>query len=394
MRTLNVALIGYNFMGKAHSYALDNVPFFFNRQVNPVKKVIVGRTEHLVRQAALDYGWEEYATDWKEVIHREDIHVVDIAVPTRFHMEIAIEAAKAGKHIFCEKPIALHAAEAEEMLDTAEKAGVIHMLGHNYRRVPAVALARKLIQDGRIGEIYHFRGLYLQDWLLDPQFPASWKLDRAVAGTGPHGDLHSHLIDLSRYLVGEIDQVVGMEKTFTPKRPKAAVSEMLSSNLSACRDDTAMAEVTVEDAAAFLAKFKNGALGSFEATRMAGGRKNHESFEINGSKGSIAFDLERMNELEFWSMEDDLEIQGFRKIIVTEENHPYMKAWWPPGHMIGYENTFVNQFADLFEAITTGTPASPNFYDGLMNSRVLDAVSKSIQTQSWEYVINSKSYLS
>ena len=386
MRELNVALIGYNFMGKAHSYALDNTDFFFKNGVKPVKKVIVGRTEHLVKQAADNFGWQEYATDWREVVNRGDIDVVDIATPTISHMEIAIAAAQAGKHVFCEKPLAMNAEEAKRMLDAARQAKVVHMLGHNYRRVPAIALAKKLIEDGRLGEIYHFRGVYLQDWLLDPNFPTSWKLDRKIAGSGPHGDLNAHIIDLARYLVGEIDQVVGMDKTFIAKRPKVQVNEQLSGNLTAQGDQSQLEEVTVEDAAAFLAKFAGGALGTFEATRMAGGRKNHERIEINGSKGTLAFNFEAMNELEFWSKEDPVEIQGFRKILVTEDVHPYIGAWWPPGHIIGYENTFVNQFADFFNAINKGTGLTPDFHDGWMNNKVLDAVTRSIASSKWESV--------
>jgi predicted dehydrogenase len=386
MKQLNVALIGYNFMGKAHSYALDNVSFFFKDVVKPVKKVIVGRTEHLVKQAAENFGWEEYATDWKEVIKRDDIDVIDIATPTFSHVEIAIEAAKAGKHIFCEKPLAMNAQEAKQMLDAAQEAGVIHMLGHNYRRVPAIGLAKRLIEDGKLGEIYHFRGVYLQDWLLNPDFPTSWKLDKKIAGSGPHGDLNSHMIDLARYLVGEIDTVVGMEKTFISKRPKYQVNETLTGNLTAIGDASHLEDVTVEDTAAFMAKFKNGAHGMFEASRMAGGRKNHERFEINGSKGSLVFNFECMNELEFWSNEDDIEIQGFRKILVTEGVHPYINAWWPPGHIIGYENTFVNQFADFLIAIQNQKAVYPDFHDGWMNNKVLDAVTKSIKSKTWENV--------
>lgn len=371
MRELNVALIGYNFMGKAHSYAIGNTAFFFPQPVRPVKKVLVGRTEPSVRQAAEAFGWQEYATDWKETIAREDVDIVSIATPTSSHREIAVAAAQAGKHIFCEKPLGMNAAEAKQMWEAAERAGVVHMLGHNYRRVPAIALAKKLIHDGRLGEIYHFRGTYLQDWLSDPSSPMSWRLDKQTAGSGPHGDLNAHLIDLARYLVGEIDQVVGMQKTFIPKRPSIS-------------DHGRLEEVTVDDTAAFLAKFKNGALGTFEATRLASGRKNHERIEINGSKGSLSFNFERMNELEYWSREDDLEVQGFRTILATEDVHPYMRSWWPPGHLIGYQNTFVNQFADFVHAIVTREPVQPNFYDGWMCNQVLDAVSRSTESLTWE----------
>ncbi|TBL79040.1 Gfo/Idh/MocA family protein [Paenibacillus thalictri] len=381
MRELNVALIGYNFMGKAHSYAIGNAAFFFQHQVKPVKKVIVGRTESLLRKAAEEFGWQEYATDWKEVIGRDDIDLVCIATPTSSHKEIAIAAAKAGKHILCEKPLGMNAAEAKEMWEAANASGVIHMIGHNYRRVPAIALAKKLIDDGKIGDIYHFRGVYLQDWLSDEHAPMSWRLDKRIAGSGPHGDLNAHLIDLARYLVGDISQVIGMEKTFVTKRPKLADENQHRSASPIQLDD-----VTVDDTTSFLAKFNHGALGTFEASRMASGRKNHERIEINGSKGTLAFNFERMNELEYWSKDDDLEVQGFRTILATEEVHPYIHAWWPPGHALGYQNTFVNQFADFIQAIITKDQIQPNFYDGWMCNKVLDAVSKSIDTLTWEYI--------
>jgi len=388
MKNLNIALIGYRFMGKAHSFGIDAAPFFFKNNVKPVKKVICGRTENLVKQAAENFGWEEYSTDWKTVVNRDDIDIIDIATPTVNHKEIAVAAAKAGKHIFCEKPIALNASEAKEMYEIAEKYKVKHMLGHNYRRVPAIAFAKKMIQDGRLGKLYHFRGVYLQDWIMNPKSPLTWQLDKNSAGAGPHFDLHSHITDLARFLVGEIDQVVGMKETFIKQRPKDIAKKDLTTMLivgaDSINDD--YGEVTVDDAAAFLAKFHNGALGTFEATRFAGGRKNYERIEINGSKGSIVFNFERMNELEFWTNEDELEIQGFRNILVTEECHPYVSAWWPAGHIIGYENTFVNQFADFFSNIVEDTVPEPNFYDGWKNSQVLDAVSKSFESKTWQKV--------
>jgi len=388
MKRLNIALIGYKFMGKAHSFGIDAAPFFFKSGIKPVKKLICGRTEHLVKQAAADFGWEEYCTDWREAIRRDDIDIVDIATPTANHKEIAVEAAKAGKHIFCEKPMAMDASEAKGMLEAAEKYKVKHMLGHNYRRVPAIALAKKMIEDGRLGRIYHFRGVYLQDWIMDPEFPLTWQLDKKFAGAGPHFDLHSHITDLARFLVGEIDQVVGMKETFIKRRPKQVIGEKLTTMLTAEGDTSSRdyAEVTVDDAAAYLAKFKNGALGTFEASRFAGGRKNYERIEINGSKGTLAFNFERMNELEFWSKEDELEVQGFRTIMVTEGCHPYIGAWWPAGHIIGYENTFVNQFADFFKNIAEDTMPTPNFYDGWKNIQVLDAVNKSVESLTWEKV--------
>ena len=387
MRELNIGMIGYRFMGKAHSFGLEAAPFFFRNGVRPVKKVICGRAEHLVKQAAEEFGWEEYTTDWKKVVSREDLDVIDIVTPTNLHKDIAIAALKAGKHVFCEKPLALNASQAKDMLDAAEKAGVVHMLGHNYRRVPAIALAKKMIEEGRLGRIYHFRGVYLQDWIMDPSFPVTWQLDKKTAGAGPHADLNSHIVDLARYLVGELDTVVGMEETFIKRRPKASVGETLNTMLTADgKIETEYADVTVDDTTAFLARFKNGAVGTFEASRFAGGRKNHERIEINGSRGTIVFNFERMNELEYWSGEDDLEVQGFRTILATEGCHPYISAWWPAGHIIGYENTFVNQFADFFKCIRDNSKAEPNFYDGWKNTQVLDAVAKSVRTLTWEKV--------
>jgi len=383
VRELNVALIGYNFMGKAHSYAISNAAFFFQYGVKTVKKVIVGRTASLVKIAADEFGWQEYATDWKDVIARDDIDIVCVATPTSSHKDIALAALKAGKHVLCEKPLGMNAEESKLMWDAASEAGVVHMLGHNYRRVSALALAKQLIDEGRLGDIYHFRGVYLQDWLADPHAPMSWRLNKEIAGSGPNGDLNAHLIDLARYLVGDIASVIGMDKTFVEQRP---AQKRESRKLGEAGHAAQLEDVTVEDAAAFLAKFKNGALGTFEASRMASGRKNYECIEINGSKGSLSFNFERMNELQFWTKEDGPDIQGFRTILATEEVHPYMQAWWPAGHPLGYQNTLVNQFADFIYAIHNHNQVEPNFYDGWMCNRVLDAVSHSIQTLTWEPV--------
>lgn len=385
---LNIALIGYKFMGKAHSFGIDAAPFFFKDGVEPVKKVICGRTEHLVKQAAEDFGWEEYCTDWKKVVEREDIDVVDIVTPTLNHMEIAVAAAKAGKHVFCEKPLAMNATQAKEMLDAAKEKGVIHMLGHNYRRCPAAALAKKMIEEGKLGKIYHVRAVYLQDWIMDPTFPATWKLNKDIAGSGPHGDLNAHIVDLARFMTGdEIDEVVGMKETFIKKRPKPTIGKQLNTMLTADgTNETEMVDVTVEDACAFLAKFKGGALGTFEGTRFAGGRKNFNKIEINGEKGTIVFEFEDMNKLQYWNAEDEQEVQGFKTIMVTEDCHPYVANWWPPGHIIGYENTFVNEFADFFKAIKENKQVQPNFYDGWKGNQVLDAVMKSTETGTWQKV--------
>jgi predicted dehydrogenase len=383
MKKLNVALIGYKFMGKAHSYALMACPFFFKTGIEPVRKVIVGRHAAPLKQAAEDFGWEECATDWREVVRRPDIDVVDIASPPNTHAEIVIEAARTGKHIFCEKPFTVTVAEAKQALDAVQRAGVKHMLGFNYRRVPAIAHAKQLIASGRLGRIYHFRAVYLQDWIMDPQFPRIWKLNRAIAGSGSHHELCSHIIDLALHLVGPITRVVGMEQTFIKQRPAPAESDKLSTMLTADGASTKMETVDVDDTTLFLARFANDAVGTFEATRFASGRRNHNRIEINGSKGSLVFNLEDMNRLEYYNADDPKDAQGFRSIQVNEGCHPYISHWWPPGHAIGYQNTFVNQFADFFEAIAKDTKPEPGFEEGLENQKVLEAVTNSIAKQSW-----------
>jgi predicted dehydrogenase len=385
---LNIALIGYQFMGKAHSFGIDLAPFFFKDGIVPVKKVICGRTEHLVKQASEDFGWQEYCTDWQDAISRDDIDVVSIVTPTLKHKEISIAAMKAGKHVFCEKPLSMNATESKEMMEVARETNVVNMLGHNYRRCPAAALARDMIQQGMLGRLYHVRAVYLQDWIMDPNFPAIWKLNKDIAGSGPHGDLNSHIVDLARFMTGdELDEVIGIKETFIKKRPKPGTSAKLSTMLTAEGTGSAdMADVTVEDACAFLARFKCGALGTFEATRFAGGRKNFNQIEINGDKGSIIFAFEDMNRLKFWSTEDDRKYQGFRDIMATEDVHPYMAHLWPPGHVIGFENTFVNEYADFFRAIKNKEQVKPDFYDGWKGNQVLDAVMKSTETGTWQKV--------
>lgn len=376
---VRVGLVGYKFMGKAHSNAYRQVPFFFpDAPAKPVMKAIVGRTESAVKEAMRLYGWESYETSWEKLLEREDIDLVDISTPGNTHAEIAIAAAKAKKHIFCEKPLANTIEEARAMLKAVEEAGVIHMINFNYRKCPAIALAKQIIEEGRIGQIYHFRGCYLQDWIVDPSFPLVWRLDKKIAGSGALGDLGAHLIDLARYLVGEITEVVGMWETFVKQRPIPKETGALAAVAG-----EEMGEVTVDDATLFLARFENGALGSFEATRFAPGHNNYNFIEINGSKGSLRWCFERMNELEFFSREDPPHIQGFRNIMVTEPIHPYVSAWWPAGHIIGYEHTFVHQVYDLMKAIAEGKLPSPNFYDGVKCQEVLAAVEKSINEHRW-----------
>nr|AQQ75271.1 hypothetical protein [uncultured bacterium] len=370
-KKINVAMIGYQFMGRAHSNAWRQVSRFFDVPVEPVMKVVCGRNEDAVRKAAGELGWEEYETDWRRVMERGDIDLIDICSPGDAHQPQAVAAAEAKKVVFCEKPLANTLEEAEEMLGAVKKNGVIHMICHNYRRAPAVTLAKQMIEAGEIGEIFHYRGTYLQDWIVDPTFPRVWRLQKSVAGSGALGDIASHSIDLARYLVGEITEVSGLLKTFVEERPLP--------------DDPArMGKVDVDDAALSLVKFHGGAIGSIEGTRFATGRKNYNRFEINGSKGSVAFDLERMNELEVYR--EDGPNSGFRTILVTDAAHPYAGAWWPPGHIIGYEHTFTHTVFDLLKAVADGKVPTPNFEDGVKNQRVLDAIENSAKSQRWEKV--------
>ena len=281
-----------------------------------------------------------------------------------------ITAAKNGKHIFCEKPIALNYAEAKEMYEAAEKAGVLHYLNHNYRRTPAIAFAKKLIDDGKIGRIFHWRGTYLQDWITDPNFPLTWHLQSKYAGAGPHYDLNSHSVDLARYLIGEVDSVSAMLKTFIEERPLPGKD---AGTFKSGSGGGPKGKVTVDDAAFMVVEFTNGALGSFEASRFASGRKNYNYFEIYGSKGSLIFNLERMNELQYLNVEDPAGEQGFRTIQTTESIHPYMTAWWPPGHIIGYEHEFTHAVVDFLNALENGTKITPNLLDGVKDIQILEA---------------------
>ena len=378
MKKLNVAIIGYKFMGKAHSNAWKNAPRFFDMNIQPVMKVACGRNEAPLREFADNWGWEEIETDWRKVIERDDIDIVDIAAPPGLHHDIAVAAAQAGKHIFCEKPIALTAGEAKAMYEAAEAAGVTHYLNHNYRRCPAVVLAKQLIDEGKIGRIFHWRGAYLQSWIVNPNFPLTWHLRKETAGSGPQGDLNSHSVDLARYLVGEIKSVVAMTANFITERPLP--DEVTAGTFKAGTVSDKMGKVTVEDAAFMVVEFENGTLGSFEATRFAPGRKNYNSFEIYGSRGSLIFNLENMNELQYYSQDDPTATQGFRTIVVTESEHPYISNWWPPGHIIGYEHEFHHAVVDFMAAIDAGKPIAPNFYDGLRTMQVVEAGLRSAET--------------
>jgi predicted dehydrogenase len=366
---IGVGLVGYKFMGRAHSNAYRQVGRFFNLELSPRMRAICGRDEGAVRDAAASLGWEGYETDYRRLLERDDIGLVDVATPGNTHHEIAIAALEAGKHVLCEKPLANTLQEAREMLDAARTADTMNMVSFNYRRAPAVQLAKKLIDEGRLGEIRHWRGAYLQDFILDPELPLIWRFRREVAGSGALGDIGAHLIDLAHFLVGPIREVIGTTETFIGERPLV--------------EGSGMGRVTVDDAAAFLARFENGAIGTFEATRLAPGRKNHNSFEMNCSKGSLAFDLERRNELEVYLEDEAPEARGFRTVLVTEPDHPYMQGWWPPGHIIGYEHTFIHTVKDLLDGIAGGKCPAPTFEDGYRCQAVLEAVERSVESGTW-----------
>ncbi|WP_258373586.1 Gfo/Idh/MocA family protein [Curtobacterium sp. MCLR17_039] len=377
---LRVAMVGHGFMGAAHSQAWRTAPRFFDLGAEPEMAVIVGRDPERTEAARQQYGWQAASTDWRAVVADPDIDVVDVVSPGSSHVEIAIAALQAGKHVLCEKPLANTVAEAEAMTaaaDAARAQGVRAMVGFSYRRVPAIAFARQLVQDGRIGTVRQVRALYLQDWLADADGPMTWRLDKSLAGSGALGDIGAHAIDLVEHVTGaSLATVSGTLETFVTERPLMAEGVGLSGTASSERG-----QVTVDDAAFFTARLEggaaDGAIGTFEATRYATGRKNGLTLEISGSEGAIQFDLESMNELRLYESNAPAGEQGFRRILVTEPAHPYMAAWWPTGHLIGYEHTFSHQVKDFVDAIVAGTDPSPSFADGLHVQRVLDAVERS-----------------
>jgi predicted dehydrogenase len=375
-------MIGYNFMGKAHSNAWRQVNRFFPDLPGQVElSSVCGRHREAVENAARVLGWSRAATDWRAVVEDPNIDIIDITTPNDTHAEIAIAAANAGKAVLCEKPLALNVKECEQMVAAVKKNKVVNMVCHNYRRIPAIALAKRMIENGDLGDrIYHYRARYGQDWIADPNFPLVWRLKKEIAGSGTHGDIDAHIIDLGRYLVGEIKEVCGLMETFIKERP---VLEQAGVGLGA-KAGKSMGKVTVDDAVSWIGRFKNGALANLEATRFAWGRKNQITLEINGSKGSLTFDFEDMNRLKFFSAEDPQAKQGFRDILVTDGAvHPYIKAWWPGGHIIGYEHTFVNTFADFVTAVVNGKSVQPTFQDGLENEKVLAAIEKSAKKRQW-----------
>ncbi|WP_445612408.1 Gfo/Idh/MocA family protein [Geobacillus sp. YF-1] len=378
-RQIRIGMVGYKFMGKAHSHAFRDLPFYFDTDVIPFLQAIAGRDEQGVKEAAKKMGWASYETDWRRLMERDDIDVIDIVTPNNTHAEIAIAAAKAGKHIICEKPLALTLEQSLEMLEAVKRAGVVHMICHNYRFAPAVQFAKQLIAQGRLGKIYHIRATFLQDWLMDPNFPLIWRLKKEVSGSGTHGDLGAHIIDLARFLVGEFREVVGMMETFIKKRPLGDMDIHLKGRV----EGTAWGEVDVDDASAFLARFENGALGVFEVSRFSRGNRAGNRFEINGERGSIRWDMENMNNLQVYLEDDERGLQGFRTINCTEVEHPYASAYWPAGHIIGYEHTFINLLVEMMNGIAGGYSPSPNFEDGVRNQAVLEAVERSVQTGGW-----------
>ena len=369
--TLRVALIGYGFMGKAHSNAWRQAPRYFELPAELRMSTLCGRDGRAVQEAANEFGWEKITTDWRAVVNDPDIDIIDISTPNDSHATIAIAAAEAGKAILCEKPLARDVGEAVRMAEAVRRARVVNMVCHNYRRVPALALAREMIDRGELGErLFHFRARYAQDWIANPNFPLVWRLRSKDAGSGSLGDIGSHIIDLGRYLVGEFREVCGTLETFVKERPLPGMRE-------------SRGKVTVDDAVSVIGRFRNGALATLEATRFAPGRKNALTIEINGSEGSLVFDLEQMNRLGFYSTHDSEEQRGFREIIVTERSHPYFEHWWPPGHLIGYEHSFVHTMADFVKAVVKGNSAPPTFADGLANQRVLAAIEQSARDKTW-----------
>jgi len=383
---LGVGMIGYAFMGAAHSQAWRSAGRFFDLPLTPVQAVLCGRDAVATEAAATRLGWAHTETDWRRVIERDDVQLVDICTPGDTHAEIAIAALEAGKHVLCEKPLANSVAEAERMVAAAQAAGargVRSMVGFNYRRVPAIALARRLVAEGRLGEIRHVRAAYLQDWIVDPQFPLVWRLQAERAGSGALGDIGAHIVDATQYIVGDrLIGVSGLMETFIKERPLPVTSTGL---LAAGGSGTG--PVTVDDAVLFTGRFAGGALGSFEATRFATGRKNAIRIEVNGSQGSLAFDFESMNELQVYDATADAEVAGFTRVLVTEPEHPYMAAWWPPGHLIGYEHSFTHEIVDLVTDVAAGQDPSPSFADGLQVQHVLAAVAESAAGESrWQAV--------
>jgi predicted dehydrogenase len=375
-KKLNVAMIGYGFMGRAHSNAYLKVNHFFDLEYEPVRKVACARDAEKVKAFADQWGYESTETDWRKVIERKDIDAIDIACPNNLHHDIAIAAAEAGKMILCEKPLAMNGPEGEEMCKAVEKAGVLNTVWYNYRRVPAVTLAKQLIDEGRLGKIFHYRAVFLQDWTISADLPQGgqglWRLDIDAAGSGVTGDLLAHCIDTAIWLNGSIKDVTAMTETFIKERVHTATGKKQA--------------VGIDDACAFLARFKNGSLATFESTRYARGHKALKTFEINGEHASIQWDLHDLHRLNYFDHRDDSRVRGWRSVHVTDGDMPYMDKWWVPGLQIGYEHSFVHQVADFLDNVAKGKPTAPTFRDALETQHICDAVLKSAKSGSWEQV--------
>ena len=380
MKKLNIGLIGCGFMGRTHSNASRKVNNFFDLEYQPVLKAVCDLDEARVKAFAATWGYESCETDWRKLIARKDIDLVDITLPNNMHREVAIAAAKAGKMILCEKPLARNGPEGLKMVQAIEKAGVPNMVSYNYRRIPAVTLAKQIIDEGRLGRIFHYRAKFLQDWTMSKDLPQGgpglWRLDVKVAGSGVTGDLLAHCIDTALWLNGSIDKVTAMTETFIKERKHTETGKV--------------EKVGIDDACSFLARFKNGSLATFESTRYARGHKALYTFEINGEHASIFWDLHDLHRLQYFEHRDEGRLRGWRNIHVTDGDHPYMGKWWVPGLQIGYEHSFVHQLADFIESLGTKKPASPTFRDALETQYVCDAVLKSARTDRWERVANAK----
>ncbi|MEO8050080.1 MAG: Gfo/Idh/MocA family oxidoreductase [Acidobacteriota bacterium] len=375
-KTLNIGMVGYGFMGRTHSNAFLQAGRFFDLEYQPVLKAVCSRNAARAEAFAANWGYQSTETDWRNLVERADIDLIDIASPNDTHAEIAIAAAKAGKIVMCEKPLGRTAAEAEQMVNAVESAKVPNMVWYNYRRVPAVMLLKQLLDEGRLGRIFHYRAKFLQDWTMSPDLPQGgeglWRLDVAVAGSGVTGDLLAHNIDTALWLNGPIRELTAMTETFIKKR-----KHNLTGNMEA---------VGIDDASAFLCRFQNGSLATFEATRYARGHKALNTLEINGEHGSAMWDLHDLHRIQWFDHRDEGRLRGWRNIHVSDGDHPYMKHWWVPGLQIGYEHTFIHQVADFLEALAAGKEAAPTFRDGLATDRVTDAVLKSAKTSQWEQV--------
>ena len=372
-KSLNIGMIGYGFMGRVHTNAYRKVNHFFDLDYQPVLKAACARNEERIQAFADRWGYQSVETDWRKMISREDIDVIDICVPNNLHKEIALAAAEAGKMILCEKPLAMDSDEGEEMCNAVEKAGVANMVWYNYRRVPAVTLAKRLIEEGRLGRIFHYRSDFLQDWTISEDLPqggeALWRLDVNAAGSGVTGDLLAHCIDTAIWLNGAIESVTAMTETFVKER---------------VHQETGRSQpVGIDDACAFLARFSNGSLSVFESTRYARGHKAQYTLEINGEHASISWDLHDQHRLSYFDHRDDSIVRGWRSIHVSDSDQPYMDKWWVPGLQIGYEHTFVHHVADFLEGLSLGVPASPTFRDALETQKVCDAILSSAQSRQW-----------